>query len=158
MTYLKTSEYSGLKNMAKKPQLKKTPDEGLDYVTKRPLYKKEYCKMLIAHMEEGYSFASFGAVAKVDSDTVNNWANTYPEFMAAKKVGLAALLKNHENIAKRAMNGEIDKFAQAVWIFTAKNRFPNEYKESTEVVHRTAIDKDMTPEQAAAAYDKLNQK
>ncbi len=70
-------------------------------------YKAEYCEMLEAHMSEGGSFYSFGAVVKVDEKTLFNWTETYEEFFQSKSNGELLSLKWHEDLAKGLMTGTL---------------------------------------------------
>lgn len=99
-------------------------------------FKKEYCKMVIDHMEQGYSFESFAGILSVNSDTIHHWCKLFPEFSDAKDIGVqksrafweSLAIKNIINttetiglgpdkkVVSKALNG-------AVWVFNMKNRF-----------------------------------
>lgn len=86
-------------------------------------YKHEYCQMLVDHMAEGYSFASFAFIAGTCEKTLYNWAKEHPDFLQAKNKGRAASLMTWEKIGMAGTVGKLEKFNAASWIFTMKNRF-----------------------------------
>ncbi len=51
-------------------------------------YNAAYCKQMIEHMAQGYSFASFAGVLGCSYGTLKKWCDTYPEFQAAKDIGI----------------------------------------------------------------------
>lgn len=88
-------------------------------------YKPEYCKMLVKHLSEGYSFESFVAELPQDDDvcvrTLYRWVDANPEFCQAKKKGEALGLKFWEKVgARQAVAG---KGNATSWIFMMKNRY-----------------------------------
>jgi len=54
--------------------------------------------MLIEHMQKGYSYASFAAVANVTWDTLNDWGHKYKDFQLARKIGEGKRAYHHEEI------------------------------------------------------------
>lgn len=109
-------------------------------------YLPEHCQMLIEHMATGLSFESFAAVAKVDRDTIYNWIEIHPDFSDAKKQafeesrlfwekkGIEGLFSESEYDANTKISSSKSMNA-AVWIFTMKNRFPEEWKDKHETEH-----------------------
>ena len=109
-------------------------------------YKPEFCVMLIAHMSEGYSFMSFGAIARAGRMTLYNWCDHYPEFKEAKQIGEASALKFFETAIKSASTKQVidekvllKKFnpkdiniATMQWFI--KNRFGKDYNEKSTLV------------------------
>jgi len=55
-------------------------------------YQKKYCQMLIEHMGQGYSFASFAGKIKCNIDSLYEWKKKYPDFSEAHTLGLSANL------------------------------------------------------------------
>ena len=107
-------------------------------------YKKMYCDMLIKHMEQGFSFTSFGADVNCGSKTLYNWCDNHPEFKIAKGIGQEKAKKFFEQIARLKVLGkkvktksgeEIDpkRSDTAMLIFFLKTRFREEYTEKIEV-------------------------
>lgn len=86
-------------------------------------YKPEYCKSVITHMEQGYSFDSFGALAHVSRDTLYKWVHAYPEFAEAKYEAELKCLYFWERLGLEGVQGRIDKFSHAVYCFSMKARF-----------------------------------
>lgn len=94
-------------------------------------YKTEYCKMLIHHMDEGFSFLSFAATIDVAEDTIVEWCNAHPEFSLAKKQGFS---KSRYFWEKMSVASEINP---TILIFNLKNRFPREWRDRHEVEQQT---------------------
>lgn len=86
------------------------------------LYKPEYCELLLEHMAKGFSFESFGAVAKCSGKTVNAWVK-HPEFLEAKQKAIVLNRKFWEDLGIRGAAGEVKNFNVAAWVFNMKNRF-----------------------------------
>lgn len=102
-------------------------------------YKEEYCSLLLEHMEDGLSFASFGAKADVCIDTLYAWTKSHPEFSDAKKRATLRSLLFWEQIGRDFTTGgegsyELIKigdsvkmiqkpFSAATYIYTMKCRF-----------------------------------
>ena len=85
-------------------------------------YRPEYCRELIDHMSEGYSFESFTAVASVHKDTLYEWVKVHPEFKEAKDTAFSKNMLFYEKVGCRGMLGEIDGWNVTAWIFNMKNR------------------------------------
>ena len=94
-------------------------------------------------MSKGFSFESFGAVAKTSKDTLYEWVKKYPEFADAKneatsfcrmfweRLGVAAIISRSEH------QGGSKSLNSAVWIFNMKNRFGWRDKQPDEVAEAT---------------------
>jgi hypothetical protein len=95
-------------------------------------YKDEYCKKLIAHMQEGFSFESFAGTVPVAKQTLYTWLQEHPEFKEAKEVGSAVSLLCWEKLGLAGAKGEIKGFNAASWIFNVKNRFGWNDKQQVE--------------------------
>lgn len=95
-------------------------------------YKPEYGDILIQHMKKGYSFESFGAIVRVNRDTLYEWASKHEEFSDAKKLGQTDSLYFWEqqgidglyNITTRDADGGSNTVSlnTSAWIFSMKNR------------------------------------
>ncbi len=70
-------------------------------------FKEEYCKMLIEHMAQGYSFRSFAAVCKVHPTVLFDWAKSKKKFKVAKEQGEAESQKLYETLLLAAMQGQL---------------------------------------------------
>jgi hypothetical protein len=102
-------------------------------------YKKEYCDMLIRHMEMGYSFGSFGAEINHGRTTLYAWLKNHEEFKEAYEIGYAKALKVFETILSAKIRGkdltnvDVKKADTACLIFGLKTRFKEYYSEKVEV-------------------------
>lgn len=85
-------------------------------------WKDEYCQMLISHMNQGFSFASFAGVISVSKECIYNWEKTKPSFSDASKKGEALSLLRNEQILMGIAIGKV-KGNVAAQIFIMKNRF-----------------------------------
>jgi hypothetical protein len=139
--------------MARKNKIHKTQD-GVNYVTQPYAYKPEYCDMLVKHMAKGFSYQSFAGEIDVCFKTLYNWEKDFPAWKAAKERGNPKNLKIMEAFGLKAMSGGSKGISSAIYCFTMKNRYPEIYKDVTEIIHKNIPEK-ITPEEAAKAYDKV---
>jgi len=97
------------------------------------LYKKEYCQMLIDHMAQGYSYATFAATINTHRDTLHEWEQKHPEFSDAKKIAFTKCQQWWETQAMKGMwteNGEnATNLNTTLWIFNMKCRFPKDFRD-----------------------------
>lgn len=92
--------------MAKKKTVKKKT--GDRHPGGRPeKYREEFCRMLVDHMAQGFSFASFGADIEVGYSTLKDWTQKYKEFSAAKRVGEIKCLRYFENVGNAIQTGQL---------------------------------------------------
>lgn len=109
-------------------------------------YKPEYCQMLIEHMAKGYLYESFAGVVETCWDTLYDWEVAHPEFLEAKKEGLAKAMLHDEQLCETGIVGTkflTDKNGKKVnininptlLIFRLKNRYPKQYRDRQIVVH-----------------------
>lgn len=105
----------------------------------RDNYRPEHDQMLIDHMAEGMSFATFGAKINRGLSTLYEWVEKHPTFKEAKDLGT---LKGQEFMEKRLMakmkgsatNGINPKEVDVTsLIFALKTRFHKTYGEKKEV-------------------------
>lgn len=142
-------------------------------------YQAKYAAGLIEHMEKGGSFESYAAVIGVHRDTLYEWEKAHEEFSDAKKMGKDAALLFFENMARSGMAGNLKRvtkikrkpdgttqevyalapFNATSWIFTMLNRFPEQYRNRQELIHRQgAPDDDIprkTPDEIRAELDAI---
>ncbi len=105
-------------------------------------YKKEFCKDLIAHMEQGFSYSSFPAIlydkykVQVVKDTLRYWEYTKPDFARAKETAVARSLRFFERFMRIHITGIVPdelrerlnkKMSSTMVIFALKTRFYKEY-------------------------------
>lgn len=125
---------------------------------KQSKYNAEYALLLVQHMKEGNSFESFGAIANVTTETMDNWCKKHPAFKLAKEMGKQYELTYWENLLKKGAIGDLPsikkrvtvfsgdkkiksvtvidepgKFNATSVIFALKNKFPKLYREKIEV-------------------------
>lgn len=121
-------------------------------------YQKKFAEMLIEHMKAGNSFESFGAIARVTEETLNNWCRKYPEFGLAKDLGKRYEQKYWEDLLKMGASGilppirrkmtilgpdgklkqqtiidEPGKFNATAVIFALKCKFPKIWRDSQQI-------------------------
>jgi hypothetical protein len=82
--------------------------------SRHPIYRPEFCAMLVAHMKAGGSFPSFAADIGTHWDTLYDWCDpNSPRFKAdfseARKVGESSLLKFSEQIGMAGITGRLER-------------------------------------------------
>lgn len=109
-------------------------------------YKPEYCEMLIEHMSQGYSFASFGAIIRVGRNTLYMWSRDIEEFAEAKEIAEMMALKYFETALKSSSISEKiddrhlresfnpDKINPETIKWFMKTRFHKDYSEKNVTV------------------------
>ena len=107
-------------------------------------FKPAYSDMLIEHMNEGASIASFAAEIGVARSTINQWAEDHDEFSEALKIGKAKCAAWWETKLRAiAVAGGGPGAATAV-IFGLKNMASDDWRDKQEMDH-TSSDGSMTP-------------
>lgn len=94
-------------------------------------YKPEYCEMLIEHMNNGYSYRSFGGVVGVGLSSMVRWEQAHKEWKESKEIGQNSSLLHFERLAMactrgmkvKAKDGTEYKPDKTMLIFTLKTRF-----------------------------------
>lgn len=132
-------------------QSKNTPSTSTTQSTRpigRPTdYKPEYCEQLVQHMKSGLSFPSFAGSVGVCQETIYEWSRVHPEFLESKRRGLEACRYTWEKIGFAGVTGKLDGFNATTYIFTMKNRFPQEWRDRHEIDHSGQIEvKDQSSE------------
>ena len=89
------------------------------------LYKKIYCKKLIEHMSQGFSYETFCAVAGVSKQTLYDWEKANSEFLDSKREAFALCQLFWEGLGIKYIANTKDskKLNSSVWVFNMKNRF-----------------------------------
>lgn len=99
-------------------------------------YEERFCKLLIEHMAEGYSFESFGAQAECGRSSLYEWAKVHPEFAEAKAIGEAKAIKYYEKHLKDHRYGnQAEKANMGAVIFPMKTRFHEIYGDRSKTEH-----------------------
>ena len=120
-------------------------------------YDPAYCDEIKDHMQEGASIASFAAQIGVARSTINQWAEDYPEFSEALKIGKAKCAAWwEEKLRSIAVSGGGPGSATAV-IFGLKNMAAEDWRDKQEVDH-TSSDGSLKPTiiKIVAADDRSN--
>jgi hypothetical protein len=101
-------------------------------------YEPKFCDEVISFGEQGLSKAQMAARFKVHRETLNNWADTHPEFFDAVKKATALAQGFWEDKLHNAALGIDQETAQAnptLMIFQMKNRFPADWREKQTTEH-----------------------
>lgn len=90
-------------------------------------YDPKFCEMLIAHMQKGNSFASFGAKlfeigTRVTRKTMYEWLNQYPEWSQALGTAKLLCLAHWEDIGYAGATGQA-QIQPTIYIYKMKCRF-----------------------------------
>ena len=115
-------------------------------------YKETYCDLIIEHMSEGASITSFAAEIGVARSTIDEWANNYPEFSGAVKIGKAKCAAWWEKLGRsNAITGEGNA---TLVIFGLKNMAPDDFRDKQEIHQTGSVEYkvslgDMTDEELA---------
>lgn len=95
-------------------------------------FKPAYSNMLIEHLAEGASIASFAAEIGVARSTINQWAEDHPEFSEALKIAKAKCAAWWEKRLRTiAVAGGGPGAATAV-IFGLKNMASDDWRDKQE--------------------------
>lgn len=98
-------------------------------------FKPAYSNMLIEHLAEGASIASFAAEIGVARSTINQWAEDHPEFSEALKIAKAKCAAWWEKQLRTiAVAGGGPGAATAV-IFGLKNMASEDWRDKQEHEH-----------------------
>jgi|SRR3954464_5532491 hypothetical protein len=90
-------------------------------------YKPEFCERLITHMSQGLSFESFAGSLSVCKQTVYNWRKLQKDFGIAFGIGIEKSRLFWERKGLEALHDK--SINPAIWIFTMKCRFRDEWGE-----------------------------
>jgi hypothetical protein len=100
--------------------------------------------MLIEHMKTGNNYTSFAAVTSKCIETLHNWEDAHPEFLAAKKEAFCLNQAWWQAKAIEALEDTIEynekgkpiykkSINPTILIFNLKNRFPDQWKDRKEL-------------------------
>ncbi|KAK6020560.1 hypothetical protein OSTOST_13784, partial [Ostertagia ostertagi] len=95
-------------------------------------YRPEYCERVIQLGREGASKAEMAFALGVSKTTLNSWAANNPEFLTAVNEAVELAQGWWEHNGKKAVFGEVPGFNATAFIFTMKNRFPDDWREKTQ--------------------------
>lgn len=120
-------------------------------------YRTEYCDMLVEHMSDGASITSFAAEIDVSRSTITEWEGVHPEFSASVKRGKAKCAAWWEKLGRSgAMGADVNP---TLVIFGLKNMAADDWRDKQEIdmtqKSTIKVSRDMTPQEAAKAYQDL---
>lgn len=106
-------------------------------------YRAEFCERIIAMGAEGKGVAEWASAFGVTKQTVYNWRDAHPEFLAAYTRAETECQCWWENAGRVGMVS--DKFNSAVWQKNMNCRFRDDWREQTDVnlkvtSHEKALD------------------
>lgn len=113
-------------------------------------YDSKFCKMLIEHMSDGYSFESFAGIISVDRDTIYEWRKAHKEFSDAFRVGKSKMLLKDEETLNKGIRGDIkaNGALMALKMYNCHN-----WTSKSEVIQKPA--KDMSREDLLREAEEL---
>lgn len=119
-------------------------------------YDPSYCELAIELGATGKSKTQIAAAIGVVRDTLSNWAAANPEFAQAMKFAKELEMAWWESVGQTNMTRS--GFNATAFIFQMKNRFREDYRDSSELTGKDG--KDLIPEPsnrdlARAVYDLL---
>jgi hypothetical protein len=110
--------------------VKKKQHKGYDGSNERK-YRENFPELLELHMSQGHTFGTFGVLAKVNRDTLNEWLKKYPAFKLAREVGELKSEKLFEKIAVGQASGKLPGGSSSTLKMVMTNRF--NYTDKTEI-------------------------
>lgn len=114
-------------------------------------YDPAYCEAVIEHMADGASLTSFAASIRVARATVTLWMGEHEEFLAAVHVAKALCAAWWEKTGRTIAAGGGGPGASTVAIFGMKNMGADDWKEASQIDHRSG-DRSMSPPSLADFY------
>lgn len=100
-------------------------------------YDPAYCEQVVEHMAEGASLTSFAGEISVARSTINEWMEANPEFSEAVRVGKSKCAAWWEKRGRDIAMGLGGPGASTLAVFGMKNMAPDEWRDKTEVDHRS---------------------
>ena len=95
-------------------------------------YNDEMCDRVLEVMGTGLSLTAFAGKIGVARDTITDWQNAHPEFLAACKTGQAM---RTEYLERTMLDQGIAGPQVTARIFALKNAAPEEWRDKQEVQH-----------------------
>ena len=92
-------------------------------------YKEEYCDQVIEWFKQGYSKAEICLELDICFDTLQDWAEKYPDFSEAIKKGLKFSQGWWEKQGRTGIwfSNEGERLNPTTWYMNMKNRFKDEW-------------------------------
>ena len=105
------------------------------------VYLEEYDDLVEKHMASGLSFESFGATPGVCKDTLYEWVKKHQSFADAKKRGMIKCREWWEKQGQLGLWESGDKSEKklnaTIWLYNMKCRFPDDWREKSEIKQQT---------------------
>jgi hypothetical protein len=93
-----------------------------DFTTRPTKYRAEFCDLLEKHMAQGYSFKSFGAVAKVSEETLHVWKHRHKAFREAHERAKCIAEKHLIDVGRAMATGQLKTVISETVILDGNNR------------------------------------
>lgn len=103
---------------------------------RKSTFKLEYCDLLIRHAKGGGSLESFGSLIPCSVQTLYNWLEKHPEFVEARKAGMAHMHAFYENLGKAMASGNLRRIVSEKPAITKD-------KDGNEVIARDPVTKEI---------------
>jgi hypothetical protein len=100
-------------------------------------YEPAYCAGIVEHCATGASITSYAAEIGVCRDTITDWGQAHPEFLAAVKRAKAAAAAWYDAKARGIIGGESGN--ATLCIFGLKNFAPDDFRDVQEQRHSGEI-------------------
>lgn len=94
-------------------------------------YDPAYCEAVIEYGKRGKSKTWMASELNVHRDTINEWERVHPEFSDAMTRALQFSQRWWEDAGQNGMVA--DKFNSSVWSRSMAARFPEEWRENSEL-------------------------
>ena len=78
----------------------------------------------------GESVAGVCAELGIGRTAYYEWIKNHPKFAKAVEQGKEAAQRHWEDIGKKGITGQIEKFSGTPWMFVMKNRFKDDYADN----------------------------
>lgn len=102
-------------------------------------YRPEFCAIAEQVLANGESLAAVCAEIEITRPTLNAWREAHPEFNESVCIGLSKAQRDWERLGRNGIEGNLEKFSGAPWIFTMKNRFRDDYKDDKKEESNDAV-------------------
>lgn len=96
-------------------------------------YLEQYCDEIIEHCADGSSITSFAAKIGVCRDTITDWGQAHPQFLASVKAAKAQAAAWYDKQARGIVGG--NQGNATLCIFGLKNFAPDDFKDVQEQKH-----------------------
>lgn len=116
----------------RKPKPKTEPEQPKRLPWRPSKYDPAFCDMVIEAMREGYSLTGFAGLIGVARSTLTNWADEFPDFLAATRAAHAVRTACWEGRANKVGQFGGGPGTAQIIQFVLKNNAPDEYREKVD--------------------------